>query len=910
MRELSYYLVSLLLATGVLSSYNAYRLPTALKPQHYDLRILTHLTGPDELRFEGRVKIDFQILQETRNITLHAKNLTIDEANISLTSLNGSNYSITNIEVNEKCEFYIMHLAEKLQLTERYRLIMPFKSMLNANDTGYYCSSFDDSVTKQAHYLAATQFSPTYARTAFPCFDEPHLRATFRVTLGYHKNYTGLSNTPVNKCVVHDTLEDYVWCEHEPLLSTSTYLVAYAVHNLTSVPARPSDTVHKVTFRSWMQPKVVEESSFLVEFAPKALSYLERLLEYTFPLHKVDQLALPTHKFSAMENWGLVTFKQSHFVHNDEVEMQQTKENKASTVAHEYAHQWFGNLVAIKWWNDLWLKEGPSTYFGYLTLKSLMPEWGSFERSIANDLALFFYQDMFNDTIAISRSVNDSKSILEQFTPYVYKKGSLTIRMLHMLLGNDVFFTGIRNYVDRHAYDSVAQSDLWQAMQEAAVVKGTSAAAIPLSTVMDSWTLQRGYPLVSVIRNYTAGFVRVNQTRFMLATAGEDKNDESCWWIPLTFVNQLHGDFEQTQPQFWLECPGAEKTVQLINIPSPDEWLMLNPQVNSIYRVNYDERNWRMIIDTLNSDDHFRDIHVLNRAQLVDDLLALASTKHQSYELAFRMLEYLPRERELLPWNTAIEVLNKLGALFRDEMAMKFRLFMRKLVAPLYGRCPQINSVELRTKSSPSIAVYRLAYNQACRYGVDDCVRQAVRYTQGTEYGTEVPVNYRDIMYCTSIGQGNDMLFHFVRERFQNLTADAIKEAWATELGCSPDFSQLQSFLDYLLQATDKTTYSYYIQAVTSALRRQHVAPETADHILKHATILNNKFSSKEIKMLLLTIIGNSYTELEEHQLRQQLKGLSKFEEHLREAFNMRAINRDWLTQRAEYFIRALSKYL
>lgn len=232
------------------------------------------------------------------------------------------------------------------------------------------------------------------------------------------------------------------------------------MHNLTSVPARPSDTAHKVTFRSWMQPKVVEESSFGVEFAPKALSYLERLLEYTFPLHKVDQLAMPTHKFSAMENWGLITFKQSHFVHNDEVEMQQTKENKASTMAHEYAHQWFGNLVAIKWWNDLWLKEGPSTYLGYLTLKALMPEWGSFERRIANDLALFFYQDMFNDTIAISRIVNDSKSILEQFTPYVYKKGSLTMSMLHMLLGNDVFFTGIRNYVVRHAYDSVAQSDL------------------------------------------------------------------------------------------------------------------------------------------------------------------------------------------------------------------------------------------------------------------------------------------------------------------------------------------------------------------------------------------------------------------------------------------------------------------
>lgn len=117
-----------------------------------------------------------------------------------------------------------------------------------------------------------------------------------------------------------------------------------------------------------MQPRVMNEAHFLSNLAPKVLGYLENLLEYNFPLRKVDQLAVPTHKFKAMENWGLITFKESRFVHNDSEEMLEAKESKSYTLAHEYAHQWFGNLVTMKWWNDLWLKEGPSTYFGYLTL--------------------------------------------------------------------------------------------------------------------------------------------------------------------------------------------------------------------------------------------------------------------------------------------------------------------------------------------------------------------------------------------------------------------------------------------------------------------------------------------------------------------------------------------------------------
>ncbi|KAL7738423.1 hypothetical protein ACLKA6_006736 [Drosophila palustris] len=895
----------LLTTVGVLSIYDPYRLPDLFKPEHYDLRILTHLNGPDQLRFEGQVKIHFQVFDQTRNITLHAKNLTIDRFEITLNSQSGS-ICIVNAEFNEDKEFYVLHLCEALQQTKHYELIIPFRAALNSNQTGYYWSSYHDSLTNQTSYLAVTQFSPTFARLAFPCFDEPHLKATFRVTLGYHRNYTGFSNTAIVKCEDHVTLDNYIWCEHEPIFRTSTYLVAYAVNNLTRVATQSSDTAHNVTFSSWMQPKVVNEGQFLSNFAPKVLSYLENLMDFSFPLHKVDQLAVPTHQFSAMENWGLITFKESNFVHNDREELLESKETKSSTMAHEYAHQWFGNLVTMKWWNDLWLKEGPSTYFGYLTLDSLMPEWGTGERYFGNDLAIYFYQDAINSTISISRNVQGSESIMKQFTDYVYKKGSLTVRMLHKLLGDDVFYSGIRSYVKKHAYDSVVQSDLWQSMQEAVNENRFFTKEIRVSTVMDSWTLQAGYPIVSVIRNYTTAKVKVSQTRFWL----EDVEDqpESCWWIPLTFVTQQQADFNDTQAHFWLKCPSTKQTLELLSKPSAEEWIILNPQVTTIYRVNYDDRNWRLIIHTLNSTENFGGIHELNRAQLLDDLMVLAWKNMQSYELAFSLLEYLPREHHYLPWDRILQVLNRYGDLLRDENKQIFKVFMMKLVAPLYERCPSLGSLQTRTTTIQEMALCRLAYAEACRHGLKNCIDQVLAFTLRNDE-EQVPVNLRNTVYCTSIEFGNELQFQLMMQRFQNTTIESRKKAWATGLGCSPNFPQLQKFLDYLLQSTEAGTNDYYVDAVTSALRRKYVALEATEHILQHATIINDKLKAKNIKNLISVMTLNDMNFVKDKKL-PKLKSLKKFKEPLKMALEFGNINQNWLGKRSPEFIRVLKKYV
>lgn len=778
--------IFLILVPSIRAVYEDYRLPRSVEPVHYNLRILTHLNSTDQ-RFEGSVTIDLLARETTKNITLHAAYLKIDENRTSVVS-GQEKFGVNRIEVNEVHNFYILHLDRELVKDQIYHLEMHFKAGLNDSQSGYYKSNYTDIVTKEVHHLAVTQFSPTFARQAFPCFDEPSWKATFNITHGYHKKYMGLSGMPVLRCQDHDSLTNYVWCDHDTLLRTSTYLVAFAVHDLENAATEESKTSNRVIFRNWMQPKLLGQEMISMEIAPKLLSFYENLFQINFPLAKVDQLTVPTHRFTAMENWGLVTYNEERLPQNQGDYPQKQKDSTAFTVAHEYAHQWFGNLVTMKWWNDLWLKEGPSTYFGYLALDALQPEWRRGERFISRDLANFFSKDSNATVPAISKDVKDSAGVLGQFTEYVYEKGSLTIRMLHKLVGEEAFFHGIRSFLERFSFGNVAQADLWNSLQKAALKNQVITSDFNLSRAMDSWTLQGGYPLVTLIRNYKTGEVTLNQSRFFQEHGIEKAS--SCWWVPLRFVRQNLPDFNQTTPQFWLECPLNTKVLKLPDHLSTDEWVILNPQVATIFRVNYDEHNWRLIIESLRNDPNSGGIHKLNKAQLLDDLMALAAVRLHKYDKAFDLLEYLKKEQDFLPWQRAIGILNRLGALLNVAEANKFKNYMQKLLLPLYNRFPKLSGIREAKPAIKDIPFAHFAYSQACRYHVADCTDQAkiLAITHRTEGQLELPSDFQKVAYCSLLDEGGDAEFQEVFGLFQNSTNGSQRRILASALGCVRNF--------------------------------------------------------------------------------------------------------------------------
>ncbi|XP_017077388.1 aminopeptidase N [Drosophila eugracilis] len=898
--------IFILLISSSWAAYDHYRLPSSLEPLHYNLRILTHLNSTDQ-RFEGSVKIDILARESTRNITLHVAFLKIEEERTSLSFKQETN-SITSIETNELYNFYILHLSQELEKDQIYQLEMHFAANLNDSLSGYYKSNFTDAITKEVHHLAVTQFSPTFARQAFPCFDEPSWKSTFNITLGYHRDYTGLSGTPVIECQKHGSLENYIWCDHETLLKTSTYLVAYSVHDLKNAATIAGDTRNRVTFRNWMQQKLLDQDMISMEIAPKLLGFYENLFQIDFPLRKIDQLTVPTHRFTAMENWGLVTYNEERLPQNQGDFLQQQKDMTASTVAHEYAHQWFGNLVTMKWWNDLWLKEGPSTYFAYLALDGLQPEWTRGERFIARDLANFFEKDSNATVPAISKDVKNPTEILGQFTEYVYQKGALTMRMLHKMLGEEAFFQGIRSFLRRYYLGNVSQGDLWQSFQEVALQKGIISDKLNLSSVMDSWTLQGGYPLVTLIRDYQTGRITINQNRFL---KGNDMViNSSCWWVPLTFVRQNLPDFNRTSPQFWLECPSITKVIELSDLPTSDEWIILNPQVGNIFRVNYDEQNWHLLKETLKNDPNFGGIHKLNRAQLVDDILALAAGNIHKYDKACDLLDYLKNERDFLPWQRAVGILNRLGALLTGEDARKFKLYMQKLLLPLYKRFPKLSGITESTPAIKDIHFAHFVYTQACRYNVDDCTSQVKTLTLSHRNGSrdKLPLNFQKVAYCSFLEEGGDEEFQEIFGLFQNSTNATQRRIWASSLGCTRDFKNFEKLLNLTLQSDEKPISDCYVLAVETALSRDALVSSTGDYILSHAKVTGEKFKKRELTGLLLSLVRNFQSPEKVEELKERLRDIKQFEEPLKKAIDQVKINQKWQKDCSDDFSKALGQ--
>ncbi|XP_017039013.1 aminopeptidase Ey-like [Drosophila ficusphila] len=786
------------------SSYNYYRLPTALRPQKYNLRVLTLLENPEDLRFSGSVKILIEALENTRNITLHSKNLTIDESQITLQQIGGEGKKdncVSSTAVNPTHDFYILNTCQELLAGNKYELYIPFSADLNRQLEGYYRSSYKDPVANVTKWISVTQFEPASARLAFPCFDEPDFKAPFVVTLGYHKKFTGLSNMPIKETKPHETLADYIWCEFQESVPMSTYLIAYSVNDFSH---KPSTLPNSALFRTWARPNAIDQCDYAAGFGPKVLQYYEQFFGIKFPLPKIDQIAVPDFSAGAMENWGLVTYREIALLYSAAHSSLADKQRVASVVAHELAHQWFGNLVTMKWWTDLWLNEGFATYVASLGVENINPEWRSMEQESLSNLLTIFRRDALESSHPISRPIQMVSEISESFDQISYQKGSTVLRMMHLFLGEESFRSGLQSYLQKYSYKNAEQDNLWESLTQAAHKYRALPKSYDIKSIMDSWTLQTGYPVINVTRDYSARTAKLSQERYLLNTQISRAHRGGCWWVPLSYTTQGVQDFNNTAPKAWMECgkngESLPKTIQ--DLPGPDQWVIFNTQLSTLYKVNYDAQNWKLLIETLTNGD-FERIHVINRAQLIDDALYLAWTGEQDYEIAMRLIEYLQREREYLPWKSAFENLKRVGRIVRQTPDFEFfKRYMKKLISPIYEHLNGINDTFSSIQQQDQVLLKTMVVNWACQYQVSDCVPQALAYYRNwrseanPDEKNPVPINVRSTVYCTSIKHGSDADWEFLWTRYKKSNVAAEKRTILTALGCSREVWLLQRYLE------------------------------------------------------------------------------------------------------------------
>ncbi|XP_037787462.1 aminopeptidase N-like [Penaeus monodon] len=323
----------------------------------------------------------------------------------------------------------------------------------------------------------------------------------------------------------------------------------------------------------------------------------------------------------AMGKNGLITYRKQYLMYIPEVSTPESRASVTETISHELAHQWFGNLVTPMWWDDLWLNEGFATYISFLGVDHAEPTWKVLETSIIQGIHGVFSLDSLESSHKISVSVNHPDEIAEVFDGISYQKGASIIRMMTHYLTEATFRKGLTNYLKALAYKNAVQDDLWKYLTLAAHEDGILPQDMTVKMIMDTWTLQKGYPVIHVKRSLDGTSAILTQERFLVERSTNSSNSTAYkWWVPLTYTTQSEANFNQTQAKLWMK--DSEDYIIVLSLPPTDQWVIFNLQETGYYRVNYDDHNWNLIIQQLKKDH--RVISPINRAQIINDAMNVA----------------------------------------------------------------------------------------------------------------------------------------------------------------------------------------------------------------------------------------------------------------------------------------------
>lgn len=622
------------------------RLPENVRPAHY------HLTLAPDLKtftFEGGVAIDIEVLEETSEITLHAADLSIDTAKIASRTFSSESRAI---KFNEEAQTVILGF-EKTLPKGNYRLSIPFKGVLNDKMCGFYRSSY--KVDGEERFMAVTQFEATDARRAFPCWDEPAIKATFTVSIYVPKNLQVLSNMPLwgTSDLGSDKL---VVFEKTPPMST--YLLAFAVGELESIETA---TVRGLPIRVWTTPGKVEQGRFALDVAKRSIEFFEEYLGVPYSLPKLDLLAVPDFASGAMENWGLITFRENALLYDPEKSAISAKQYVASTVVHENIHElYFGNLVTMKWWDDLWLNEGFATWFESLCVNHLFPEWDIWTQFVSSDYASALAADGLLCTHPIEVEVNNPAEIGEIFDAISYEKGACVIRMLVEYLGEDVFKKCLKAYFGHFAYANASTDDL------CAVFEGVSGK--PVKSFMDGWIKQAGYPVVTA-KQYRSGFVILEQERFLSQGGILSREDERKRWIVPLDIG-LEGLKEPRRVVL------SDKSDQL-RFGVGDKWLKVNKGQGAFCRAHYESELLRRLYKPIAGGE----LPPIDRFGILNDVFYNARAGRIATSELFSLLPYYKGERNYAVWQGILGILWSLDdLLFGTDVSKKLTYFSLSLM--------------------------------------------------------------------------------------------------------------------------------------------------------------------------------------------------------------------------------------
>ena len=683
-------------------SAEAVVLPDNVRPVHYDLTLTPNF---DDFTFDGEVDVMVSMEPGTTEIMLNCAEIEIHTATVGWTDTNGEQEQAANsIAYDADAETVTISIPGTLSdgLVGNQHLRMSFTGELNDKLRGFYRSQYVNPEGETA-YLATTQFEATDARRALPCWDEPAAKATFQVTLVVPEDMEAVSNTPIIQETRGGNGLKTLLYDKTPVMST--YLLAFVIGDLTHIEKEAADgTVVGV----WMTRGKEEHGQFALDTSVKLLSFFNDYFGIPYPLPKLDHLAIPDFAAGAMENWGCVTYRETALLVDPENSSAGTRQRVAEVVAHEMAHMWFGDLVTMEWWDDLWLNESFATWVGTKAVDWLFPEWSMWTQFVNMDTNRAFNLDGLKNSHPIEQEVANPAEVSQLFDAISYSKGGSVLRMLEHFLTPSVFRVGLSTYLTRHSYQNARTTDLWTALEESS--------GQPVNAIMSSWTGQTGYPVLDVAATNTESglSLEVRQERFVFdSVLGEDTGDdeEQVWPVPLTVA----ADGASVTAHL---VSGATGTVD-VAAPTRPDWFKVNPDQTGFYRVNYTDTD-RERLAALVAD---RVLPATDRLGIQNDAFALSRAGLLPVTRFLALAESYQDETDASVWSDLATNLREIESLISDEPYLgSYHAFGRRL----FGPAAQRSGWEARPGEGHLDSLARsTVLSQAGVYGDPDTIAQA-----------------------------------------------------------------------------------------------------------------------------------------------------------------------------------------
>ncbi len=760
-------------------------LPKTSSPKRYEIKLDIDL---ENFTYVGMQTVEVEVLENTKLIYLNSLGIQVSHASLISNDQESINLSVEYFENDER-----ISLSSKNEIENgTYKLYMEFKSEITNDLKGFYRSKF---LTKEEEekWIATTQFEPTSARNAFPCWDEPEYKAVFSITIVADKKYLRVSNEKVlSEKEVEDNKIETTFVDS---MKMSTYLVAFVIGELEVTEiGEAGNTKVRIVHR----PGFSDQTNYAGRAGIELLNFFEDYYKIPYPGSKLDLIAIPDFAMGAMENVGAVTFRENLLLIDEEKATRPELNRSVTVIAHELAHMWFGDLVTMKWWDGIWLNEAFASLMEVIAADNKYPEfklWNEMNLSRSAGFAI----DSLENSRPIEFDVETPEEAEEMFDVLTYEKGSTVLRMFEVFIGEEVFQKGVQEYLNKFKYDNTNSSDLWDSLSKAS---GQS-----LNEMLPYWIKEKGYPSVSVSVNDSCLYLE--QKRFLLKNIKTENKNKP---IPISIR------FLDTEEKLNLILDETNKELDIGkkgNVP------VVNSGGWGFYHVFYDEEAFNKILNNFDKLDQ------LEKYRLLED--RWMQFKKHSNELGeseiinfLKFLLFYKDEKDEDIWNYIGSIIATLSCIPDENIKKTFKEFVDKLTLSLSSEL----GIKVNPEEDPEIKELRGLINKIRAKYLEE--REFINYFSEI-FNDESFENisegsfFNTVLYIAALDETNEV--EKFLEKFIKAPSPQIQGRYRSVLGIIKDRNAPQEIVKYMIEGKIRGADCPYILA--SMIMNKYIGRES-----------------------------------------------------------------------------------